>query len=156
MGVDAVSSSSRATDKGTKIVKPGQELDKNAFLRILTAELSNQDPMNAKDSTQYVAQMAQFASLEQMANMNSALAFSGATNIMGKTVSFNQSDDFGVQYEGVVKGVYKSSQGIKVTVEMIEDGKKVLRDFPYESISDVTETKQTQTQPQTKTQTDNL
>ncbi|MDI9219152.1 flagellar biosynthesis protein FlgD, partial [Clostridium tertium] len=35
----------RATDRGTQIVKPGQDMDKNAFLTILSAELSNMDPM---------------------------------------------------------------------------------------------------------------
>ena len=69
MDVNSIDGASRATDKGTPIIKTGSELDKNSFLKILTAELSNQDPQNAKDSTEYVAQMAQFAGLEQMTNL---------------------------------------------------------------------------------------
>ena len=45
----------RATDRGTKIIKPGEDMDKNAFLKILSAELSNLDPMGDNDSTQYLS-----------------------------------------------------------------------------------------------------
>ncbi|MBZ4663094.1 MAG: flagellar hook capping protein [Caloramator sp.] len=68
-------------------------LDKNAFLKILTVQLSNQDPLNAKDNTEYIAQMAQFSSLEQIQNLNNTLEkfflsqkFSQATNLIGKSV----------------------------------------------------------------------
>lgn len=40
------------TDLGTKIVKSGNDLDKNAFLTILAAQLSNLDPTKDVDSTQ--------------------------------------------------------------------------------------------------------
>lgn len=48
-------------------------VSKDGFLKILAAELQNQDPMNAQDNTQYVAQMAQFTSLEQMQNLNASM-----------------------------------------------------------------------------------
>jgi len=131
---NVTNASTRATEKGTRIIKPGQEMDKNAFLRILTAELSNQDPQNAKDSTAYVAQMAQFAGLEQMTNLNSNLNFTGAASLIGKPVSLNVSNSMGEQYVGTVKGVYKSSSGIQVGVEVVENGEKIIKDFPYESI----------------------
>lgn len=131
------STNSTATNKGTKIVKPGQDMDKNSFLRILTAELSNQDPNNAKDSTQYVAQMAQFAGLEQMTNLNNNLNFSGAASLIGKPVSLNVNNSMGEQYVGTVKGVYKNASGIQVGVEVVEDGKKIIKDFSYESIDSV-------------------
>ena len=63
MDISGINSASRATEKGTRIVKAGEAMDKNAFLRILAAQLSNQDPTNAQDSTEFVSQMAQFASL---------------------------------------------------------------------------------------------
>ena len=129
-----INESTRATEKGTRIAKPGQEMDKNAFLRILTAELSNQDPDNAKDSTAYVAQMAQFAGLEQMTNLNNNLNFTGAASLIGKPVSLNVNNSMGEQYVGTVKGVYKSSSGIQVGVEVVENGEKTIKDFPYDMI----------------------
>lgn len=137
MAVDSINAASRATDKGTKIVKAGSEMDKNAFLKILVAELSNQDPQNAKDSTAYVAQMAQFSGLEQMANLNNNLNFSNATSLIGKVVGLSSYDSLGDQYYGKVKGAYKNSQGVQLNVEITQDGKKIIKDFPYDSVSDV-------------------
>ncbi|EYE88830.1 hypothetical protein Q428_06050 [Fervidicella metallireducens AeB] len=51
----------------------GNNLDKNAFLKILTVQLKNQDPQNAKDNTEYIAQMAQFSALEQSQNLNQTM-----------------------------------------------------------------------------------
>lgn len=72
-----------------------KELDKDAFLKLLIAELSNQDPMNPMDDREFIAQMAQFSTLEQMTNMTKALEgmssmeqFS-AVSYVGKKVAFS-------------------------------------------------------------------
>lgn len=46
------------------------DLDKDAFLRLLTTQLGNQDPLNPTEDREFIAQMAQFSSLEQMQNLN--------------------------------------------------------------------------------------
>lgn len=104
------------TDRGTRIVKAGEDMDKNAFLKILSAELSNQDPENSKDGTEYVSQMAQFTSLEQMANLNNTMRLTGANNLIGQTVVLNKADSDGKAYSGVVKSVSKSGSTVKVSV----------------------------------------
>ncbi|HLG74611.1 MAG TPA: flagellar hook capping FlgD N-terminal domain-containing protein [Chloroflexota bacterium] len=48
----------------------GGTLDKNAFLKLLVQELTNQDPLKPADNTQFIAQLAQFSTLEQMQNMS--------------------------------------------------------------------------------------
>ena len=56
------SQTTNATSKGT--------LGKDDFLKIMIAQLKNQDPMNPMDGTQYASQLAQFSSLEQLSNLN--------------------------------------------------------------------------------------
>jgi flagellar basal-body rod modification protein FlgD len=53
-------------------------MDKNAFTKMLVAQLQNQDPMAPQDNQAMVAQLAQFSSLEQMQQLNQ--------NIMGLAV----------------------------------------------------------------------
>lgn len=48
-------------------------LGKDAFLQILISQLQNQDPTNPMDDREFIAQMAQFSSLEQMQNMTKAV-----------------------------------------------------------------------------------
>lgn len=48
---------------------PGGTLDKNAFLKLMLAQMQNQNPLKPQDNTQFVAQLAQFTSLEQMTNL---------------------------------------------------------------------------------------
>ncbi len=48
-------------------------LGKDAFLKILITQLQNQDPTNPMDDREFISQMAQFSSLEQMQNMTKAM-----------------------------------------------------------------------------------
>ena len=57
----------------TEDTKVNNDLDKNAFLKLLITQLENQDPMDPQDNSEFVAEMAQFSSLEQMTNMNESL-----------------------------------------------------------------------------------
>ena len=49
--------------------KPGGELDKDAFLQLLVAQMKYQDPLNPQDNSEYVAELANFSALEQMTNV---------------------------------------------------------------------------------------
>ena len=76
-----------------------KDLDKEAFLKLLIAQLSNQDPLNPMEDREFIAQMAQFSTLEQMTNMSRTLEkmaetdkFS-AVNYVGKTVGFTKEAD---------------------------------------------------------------
>lgn len=136
-GYQTTTSTSGATDRGTPIIKPGQQgVDKNSFLKILTAELSNQDPLSSsnQDSTQYVAQLAQFTSLEQMANLNNTLTLNSASSLIGKTVVFDQTDSMGDNYMGQVASVTKQGDTITLTVNTSDNGSAVTKDFDYGDI----------------------
>lgn len=50
------------------------QVDFNTFLKLMVAQLKNQDPLNPVDSTQFTGQIAQFSSLEQQINSNNYLS----------------------------------------------------------------------------------
>ena len=76
-----------------------QQLGKDDFLKLLITQLSNQDPTNPMEDTQFIAQMAQFSSLEQMTNMNESfnkmaamINSSQAAATIGRTVDIDIGD----------------------------------------------------------------
>ena len=81
--------------------------DKDMFLQLMVAQMKYQDPSNPTDSAEFLAQSAQFTALEKMqtvADQTAQLvglqvAF-GASNLVGKTVSYTGAD--GTTMSGVV------------------------------------------------------
>ena len=75
MATDSVSPASSGS--GIRMLETtrtvSNELGKDSFLQILTAQMANQDPLSPTSDTEFIAQMAQFSALEQMQNMNSAM-----------------------------------------------------------------------------------
>ncbi len=55
------------------LVGKGEELDKEAFLLLLVTQFQYQDPLEPSSDTEFVAQLAQFTSLEQMMNLNTSM-----------------------------------------------------------------------------------
>ncbi len=58
---------------GSRASMDVSQLGKDDFLKLLLAQLKNQNPLNPSENTDFVAQLAQFSSLEQMTTMNSNL-----------------------------------------------------------------------------------
>lgn len=84
------------------------QLGKDDFLKLLLAQLANQDPTSPMENTEFIAQMAQFSSLEQMTNMSSEfsrlanmLHSNEAINIIGKQVDI---EDGSLSLSGRVEG----------------------------------------------------
>ncbi|KHD38298.1 flagellar hook capping protein FlgD [Clostridium acetobutylicum] len=116
------------TAGGTQIVRnAGNTLGQDAFLKILIAEMSHQDPTSQQDSTQYIAQLAQFSNLEQMTNLNRTMTFSGASSLMGGTVTLKQYDADGVPYRGEVQKVTKNGDAIQIYVKLIDSNGNYVR-----------------------------
>lgn len=65
--------------------KAGNSFDQDAFLKILVAQLSSQDPLNPLDQNEFIAQMAQFTQVEQTLKLNENL------QTLGNTLRFSTS-----------------------------------------------------------------
>ena len=65
-------------------------LGKDDFLKLLVAQMQNQDPMNPMDDREMITQLAQFSLLEQMSVLNKTFSTSQAFSLLDKTVIAEQ------------------------------------------------------------------
>jgi flagellar basal-body rod modification protein FlgD len=97
-------------------------LDKNGFLKMLTAQMANQDPTSGQDPNQYFQTISQMTTVEQLTNLATASTAAlsrqkdaNATGLIGKTVTYPGAD--GVPVTGTVESVQLSAtKGPSLTV----------------------------------------
>ena len=99
-------STQQTASQASSTTSKTKSLGKDDFLKMLVAQLKNQDPLKPMDGTEFAAQLAQFSSLEQLTNMNTQLENLGlyqttmnntqAVNLLGKVVTVNQGNQFQV------------------------------------------------------------
>ncbi|MGB9804764.1 MAG: flagellar hook capping FlgD N-terminal domain-containing protein [Desulfofundulus sp.] len=104
-----------------KLQPPKKELDKDAFLQVLVAQLRYQNPMSPMDQDQFMSQMTQITALEQIMNLNKSMEtllqteeLSLAANLVGKQVTVVGQD--GRDVEGSVEKLIINENGIKVVI----------------------------------------
>jgi flagellar basal-body rod modification protein FlgD len=90
--VAGTSQSSSSTDSTATTKKTSDNLGKDDFLKLLITQLRYQDPMDPMEDKDFIAQMAQFTSLEQMQNMNSSMQMSQASSLIGMKVTWTDSN----------------------------------------------------------------
>lgn len=84
----AATSSNRVTGGVSSATqnKANDMLGKDAFFRLLVTQLRHQDPLSPMDDREFVAQMAQFSTLEQMQNLNNQMWRLSAMAMLGQEV----------------------------------------------------------------------
>jgi flagellar basal-body rod modification protein FlgD len=109
-----------------------QALGKDSFLKLLVAQIANQDPLKPMDDTAYVAQLAQFSSLEQqttsnkmlelLATQQQGLANTAALGLVGKDVTVRGgSVTLGGDGVGAV-APFKLADGAEKVQVVVRDG----------------------------------
>jgi flagellar basal-body rod modification protein FlgD len=113
MAISPVQNGAQATAQ-TSTASSMASLDYDTFLRLLVAQMKNQDPTKPMDSTEYVAQLATFSNVEQSIASNVKLdqliaesRMQQGASLVGLTVT---SLDSGVS--GIVESVRITSSGI--------------------------------------------
>jgi len=126
---------------GAQSTLPEQELGRDAFMKLLVAQMQHQDPMSPIDNQEYIAQLAQFSSLEEMQGVNENLValamlqegnallaqLTNSSSLIGKVVAYTDPES-GEPTQGVVSSV-KLADG---SVSLMIDGQPI-------SLSDVSE-----------------
>ena len=117
-----------STTATTSTAASASTLNQNDFLKLMTAQMQNQDPFNPVDNTQMVAQMAQFSSLAGISEMNTtmkaisdklgATSTSDALAYVGKTVLTEGSTAYGRSSGGIAGSVELggAATGVNVTI----------------------------------------
>lgn len=125
--VNGVSVTSATTSSAT--TSAGATLDKNAFLQLLAKQMQYQDPLSPQDNTAYVAQLAQYSTLEQMTNMNESMTKLSSvvgnidqsvlvgqmSGMIGQTIQW--TDDNKKTYSGKVLGVSISNNAPSIVAQ---------------------------------------
>ena len=155
MEINSKSSSSSAigkTENGTYVYDSATTTDKDLFLKMLVAQMTNQDPFNTQDPSQYITQLAQFNSLEQMmqlndsmeylVNLNNAMlvnnAMGSAASLIGKNVEVSIGNEVG-EYEnftGQVKSASIKDGVVCLELELSDTGE--IKEVEYSSLVKVT------------------
>jgi flagellar basal-body rod modification protein FlgD len=109
---------------GADTASKNDVLGKDAFLKLLVTQLQNQDPLNPLDDKEFIAQLAQFSSLEQMTNISDGIAsltdktaqqdMLSAVNYIGKDVTASGSSM--TKYSDYVTPVYFTLSGAAAQV----------------------------------------
>jgi len=117
-------SSNPYSSSNTQSTNGAGSVDYQSFLKLLVAEMKNQDPTQPMDSTQYVAQLAAFSQVEQSIQVNSKLeqilqstAVSQADSLLGRTITSADGE-----ITGVVAEVKLYTDGM---IAVLEDGSEV-------------------------------
>ena len=124
----AVAPSDYSESKATGSAK---NLGKDEFLNLLVTQIQYQDPLNPSSDTEFIAQMAQFSSLEQMQNLNDSFSKFKAYSLVGKNVEANMGLD-------VVEGYVESVRMVGDKAYAMVDGNSIEID-DIKKVNDVAE-----------------
>ena len=81
----------KSLSKANETKNSGGDMDKDAFLQLLVAQMKYQDPMEPTSNTEYIAQYAQFSQVEAISNMATSMDLSRASGLVGQEVYIKTS-----------------------------------------------------------------
>lgn len=94
VGIDTTTVGQTSSLTGTTN-KSNSSLDKDAFLKLLVTQMQYQDPLEPTSNTEYMAQLAQFSTVEELQNLSATFSNGQAMNLTGQYVILNVPDSAG-------------------------------------------------------------
>jgi flagellar basal-body rod modification protein FlgD len=88
------------SNSSTNTRTPTQSLGEADFLKLLSVQFQQQDPMKPMDDTAFIAQTAQFTSLQQMTQLSQGQQMLNGNSFIGRNVTIQNPD--GTQVTGLV------------------------------------------------------
>lgn len=88
--INGIGGGTQMTD-GSTSTKKNDDLGRDAFLQLLTTQLAHQDPLEPQADGEFIAQLAQFSSLEQLTEMRTTLDLIAAALIVPPAASDDSS-----------------------------------------------------------------
>ncbi len=141
--VSATNSNAAAQAASTAAGDSTTTLGKDDFLKLLMTQMQNQDPTQPTDDTEFVSQLAQFSSVEQMTDMNDTMnqllvaqASANQTadaNLVGKTVKYTSSTVTLGATTPVTLGGTLSGAAADVTATITNSAGQVVRTIDFGS-----------------------
>lgn len=95
MAISGIDTSTVSQAMTTAESNSNSSLDKDAFLQLLVAQMQYQDPLQPTSNTEYMAQLAQFSTVEELQNVNTTIRNSQAMSLTGQYVILNVPDAAG-------------------------------------------------------------
>src|ERR1041385_680703 len=113
-----VSSTAPSGSSGlSQTIASTNQINQQQFLKLLITQLTNQDPMSPQDDKQFLAQMAQFSTVQGVTDLSSTINRLQSASLIGKTVSAQvAANGQATNIEGVVKSVQYAADGVHLLV----------------------------------------
>lgn len=121
MAIDGISGQYTTYDPNP-VKEYNSNLDKDAFLKLLVAQMKYQDPLEPNKDNQFIGQMAQFSALEQSQNSNQSIRMNSANNMVNKLVKAvyrPEGSSESKEIIGLVEKVIVKSDDIYLTVDVV-------------------------------------
>jgi flagellar basal-body rod modification protein FlgD len=123
MQVSTVNNSSSTGTNGAVQRTTGDAMGKDEFLKLLITQMQNQDPLKPLEDKEFIAQMAQFTSLEQIQNLAKSSEMQQATAMIGKAVKAEVTTDQGSE---LVYGMVTSTRVVSgETYLTLDNGRQI-------------------------------
>jgi flagellar basal-body rod modification protein FlgD len=141
--IASVTNSTNSTNS-TSSTSSTSAIGKDAFFKMLIAQLKYQDPLNPQDGSAFASQLAQFSSLEQLTNLNTAMTSQNlnytnllnaqSVNLIGKEVTASTVDASDASLETTITGQVSAVQFKDKAIYLTVNGQEI-------AFSDVTSVK---------------